>query len=125
MKQNNSRVNHPSHYLWLKEKCGIEVIDITRHMNFNLGNCIKYVLRSGHKSENGYTAVEKQIEDLKKAIWYLNDEIKMLEQSVPEVQCEQYAIADHIEEAVEPEPKQLENKKRPNKGLEYVTKFFK
>ena len=30
-------VNHPSHYTWLKEKCGIEVIDITRHMDFNLG----------------------------------------------------------------------------------------
>ena len=58
------KVNHPSHYTWLKDLCGIEVIDITRHMNFNLGNCIKYVLRAGHKSEEGYTEKDKTIEDL-------------------------------------------------------------
>lgn len=72
------KVNHPSHYTWLKNLCGIEVIDITRHMNFNLGNSIKYILRSGHKKEEGYTDKQKTIEDLKKAIWYLNDEIKLL-----------------------------------------------
>ena len=75
----NNKVNHPSHYTWLKDLCGIEVIDITRHMDFNLGNSIKYILRSGHKKEEGYTDKQKTIEDLKKAIWYLNDEIKMLE----------------------------------------------
>ena len=73
------KVNHPSHYTWLKDLCGIEVIYITRHMNFNLGNCIKYVLRAGHKSEEGYTEKDKTIEDLKKAIFYLNDEINRLE----------------------------------------------
>lgn len=73
------RVNHPSHYTWLKDKCGIEVIDIVRYMNFNLGNVIKYVLRAGHKSENGMTDSQKRIEDLKKAMFYLNDEIKILE----------------------------------------------
>ena len=78
----DNRVEHPSHYLWLKEKCGIEVIDITRHMNFNLGNCIKYILRSGHKTESGMTAREKQIEDLKKARFYINDEIERLEKEV-------------------------------------------
>lgn len=72
------RVSHPSHYTWLKDKCGIEVIDITRHLNFNIGNVIKYVLRSGHKQEEGMTNKEKQIEDLQKAIFYLNDEIKKL-----------------------------------------------
>ena len=77
--ENTDRVNHPSHYTWLKELCGIEVIDITRHMNFNLGNCIKYVLRAGHKSEEGYTEKDKTIEDLKKAVFYLNDEINRLE----------------------------------------------
>ena len=45
------KVNHPFHYTWLKDLCGIEVIDITRHMDFNLGNSIKYILRSGHKKE--------------------------------------------------------------------------
>ena len=75
------RVNHPSHYTWLKDICGIEVIDITRHMNFNLGNVIKYILRAGHKSEEGMNSRQKQIEDLQKAIFYINDEIKRLENS--------------------------------------------
>ena len=78
-KAHDDKVNHPSHYTWLKDLCGIEVIDITRHMDFNLGNSIKYILRSGHKKEEGYTDKQKTIEDLKKAMWYLNDEIKMLE----------------------------------------------
>lgn len=121
MNRTKEKVSHPSHYTWLKEKCGIEVIDITRHMDFNLGNSIKYILRSGHKAEDGYTAEEKQIEDLRKAIWYLQDEIKMIEKGIPQIQCTQLAIDDHI---VDPS-KQLEDKKRPNKGLEYVTKFFK
>ncbi len=56
------------------------MIDITRHMNFNLGNVIKYTLRAGHKSEEGMNDKDKQIEDLNKAIWYLNDEIKRLKQ---------------------------------------------
>lgn len=75
----DDKVNHPSHYTWLKDLCGIEVIDITRHLDFNLGNSIKYILRSGHKSEKGMTDKQKTIEDLKKAIWYLNDEISTLE----------------------------------------------
>lgn len=78
LKKMSDKVNHPSHYTWLKEKCGIEVIDITRHMDFDLGNAIKYILRAGHKSEEGYDAREKQIEDLRKAIWYINDEINNL-----------------------------------------------
>ena len=76
------RVNHPSHYTWLKEKCGIEVIDITRHLDFDSGNAVKYILRAGHKSEEGYSDKEKQIEDFKKAIFYLNDKIKMLEEEL-------------------------------------------
>ena len=74
------RVNHPSHYTWLKDLCGIEVIDITRHMNFNLGNVIKYILRAGHKSEEGLSDKQKHIEDLKKALFYIKDEIKRLEE---------------------------------------------
>ena len=73
------KVSHPPHYTWLKDKCGIEVIDITRHMDFDLGNAIKYLLRAGHKSEKGYTVKEKTIEDLKKAVFYINDKIKTLE----------------------------------------------
>lgn len=81
MNKNDDRVNHPYYYTWLKDLCGIEVIDITRHMNFNIGNVIKYVLRAGHKSEEGMNSRQKQIEDLQKAIFYLNDEINRLENS--------------------------------------------
>lgn len=73
-----SKVNHPAHYTWLKEKCGVEVIDITRHMDFCLGNAIKYLLRAGHKSEEGYSDKQKEVEDLEKAIWYIKDKIKQL-----------------------------------------------
>lgn len=76
----DDRVEHPSHYTWLKDLCGIEVIDITRHMNFNLGNTIKYILRAGHKSEEGLSDKQKHIEDLKKALFYIKDEIKRLEE---------------------------------------------
>lgn len=72
-------VNHPPHYKWLKEKCGIEVIDITRHLDFNIGNAFKYLLRAGYKSEQGLTDKEKTIQDLQKAIWYIQDKIKSLE----------------------------------------------
>lgn len=76
--QKFDKVNHPGHYTWLKDLCGIEVIDITRHMDFNLGNAIKYILRCGHKEELGYSNKEKTIEDLKKAIFYINDKIEMI-----------------------------------------------
>ena len=71
-------VNHPPHYTWLKDKCGIEVIDIVRHMDFCLGNAIKYILRAGHKQDASLTDNQKEIEDLKKAIFYINDRIKQL-----------------------------------------------
>lgn len=66
-------VNRPAHYNWLKDKTGIEVIDITRHLSFDRGNAIKYLLRAGRKDP------DKLIEDLRKAIWYINDEINHLE----------------------------------------------
>ena len=72
-------VNHPSHYSWLKDKCDIEVIDITRHLDFDLGNAVKYILRAGKKQDASLSGVEKTVEDLKKAIWYINDKIKQLE----------------------------------------------
>ena len=77
------RINHPSHYTWLKDKCGIEVIDITRHLDFDTGNAIKYLLRAGHKSEEGYLDIEKEIEDLNKARWYIEDKIRMLANKKP------------------------------------------
>ena len=76
-----NRVQHPSHYTWLKELCGIEVIDITRHLDFDLGNAVKYILRAGRKSEEGYSETDKTIEDLQKAIFYLNDEIELIKKT--------------------------------------------
>jgi hypothetical protein len=64
-------VNHPKHYT--SHPSGVECITITRHMGFNLGNVVKYVWRDGLKD------VTIPVEDLKKAAWYLNDEIEMRE----------------------------------------------
>lgn len=69
--QHNDPVAEPSHYK--QHPSGIECITITRHMNFNLGNAVKYVWRAGLKNS--------AIEDLRKAVWYLNDEIARLESS--------------------------------------------
>ena len=41
-------------------------------------NAIKYILRAGHKSEEGYSEADKTIEDLQKAIFYLNDKIELI-----------------------------------------------
>lgn len=79
--KNNDAINHPKHYSWLIDKCGIEVIDITRHLDFDLGNAIKYILRAGKKPINDLNnnTNEAAIQDLKKAIWYIEDKIIMLE----------------------------------------------
>lgn len=59
-------VNNPRHY-----KMGnLECIDVTQHFNFNRGNAIKYIWRAGKKDSS------KTIEDLQKAAWYINKEIK-------------------------------------------------
>ena len=73
--QKADSVNHPAHYTWLKDLCGIEVIDITRHMDFNLGQVLKYILRLGHKEDNNFTYYEKILSDLHKAEYYLKKEI--------------------------------------------------
>ena len=79
MQEKEDKVNSPSHYSYLKKLAGVEVIDITRRLDFDLGNAVKYILRAGHKTEEGYDDKAKTIEDLKKAIWYINDKIKTLE----------------------------------------------
>lgn len=61
----NDPVNHPKHYT--SHPSGIECIQVTRHMGFNLGNAVKYIWRADLKHNT--------IEDLEKAIWYLNDEL--------------------------------------------------
>ncbi len=62
-------INHPAHYTGVTAE--IECIDIARHLNFQLGNAFKYVWRAGKKGGKG-----KEIEDLKKALWYLDDSIQ-------------------------------------------------
>ena len=71
------QVSHPSHYAWLKDLCGVEPLDICRHLDFNTGNAIKYLLRKD-KVDGNKTKTEKRIEDLRKAIFYINDEINKL-----------------------------------------------
>lgn len=71
------QVSHPSHYAWLKDLCGVEPLDICRHLDFNTGNAIKYLLRKD-KMDGNKTKTEKRIEDLRKAIFYINDEINEL-----------------------------------------------
>lgn len=70
-------VNHPKWYT--SHPSNIECIEITKHYDFCIGNAIKYLWRAGLKSEQGYSSDEKQIEDLKKAVWYINKKIEMLE----------------------------------------------
>jgi transposase-like protein len=62
-------VNHPPHYT----AGGIETIDFieAKNLNFRLANVVKYVSRASHKG--------KQLEDLRKAQWYLSREIMALE----------------------------------------------
>jgi hypothetical protein len=76
----NDRVNSPKHYT--SHPSGVECIEITQYYNFCIGNAIKYVWRCGLKDEEGLDPVKKQIEDLKKAVWYINKEISNLEQGV-------------------------------------------
>lgn len=62
-------VDHPKHY---NQVPGIEAIDVVEHFNFNRGSALKYVWRAGDKHP------EEEIQDLEKAIWYLEREISRL-----------------------------------------------
>jgi len=67
----SDQVKHPSHYT--SHPSGIECIQVTEHMGFNLGNAIKYVWRADLKAD--------ALEDLRKAIWYIDREIQKREQA--------------------------------------------
>jgi hypothetical protein len=69
-------VNHPAHYT--SHPSGVECITITRHYCFSIGNAIKYLWRAGLKLDADKTEIQKEIEDLEKAVWYINDRIKQL-----------------------------------------------
>lgn len=62
-------VNHPSHYKGKGLEC-IQVIEAF-DLGFNLGNAIKYILRSGKKG--------CKVEDLKKSLWYIHRQIELYE----------------------------------------------
>lgn len=62
-------INHPPHYT--SHPSGIECIQITEHMNFNLGNAVKYLWRAGLKSDDA-------LSDLNKAEWYIGREIERI-----------------------------------------------
>lgn len=64
-------VNHPKHYT--SHPSGVECITVTEHMNFCLGNALKYIWRADEK--NG-------VEDLHKAIWYLKREVERRQRDV-------------------------------------------
>lgn len=70
--KNFDPVDMPAHYAGTR----IEVIDYIedKNLGFCLGNAIKYISRAGRKDPN------KEIEDLRKAVWYLNRRILELEQ---------------------------------------------
>lgn len=65
-------VNHPPHYN--DHPSGVECIEITEHMNFNLGNALKYIWRAALKG--------KQIQDLEKARWYIDRELKRISENL-------------------------------------------
>ena len=65
---------NPAHYR--SHASGVECIQITEHLGFCLGNAIKYIWRAGEREA-------KTIEDLRKAVWYLEREIARLEKPIP------------------------------------------
>jgi hypothetical protein len=62
-------IHHPRHYT--RHPSGVECIEITEHMGFCLGNAIKYLWRAGAKGDT--------VEDLRKAIWYIEREIARIQ----------------------------------------------
>lgn len=76
--ENKEMVNHPEHYGG-KDSIyeAIKVIDAWE-LGFSLGNTIKYISRAGKKNQT------KELEDLKKASWYLNHHIESLENKLKE-----------------------------------------
>lgn len=68
-------VNHPAHYQSVKYECIDVIEDLGLDESFNLGNAFKYLWRAGRKHN-------RVVEDLKKAVWYINREIEKLESKV-------------------------------------------
>lgn len=75
-KVEDDNVNHPPHYT--SHPSRVECIEITRHYCFAIGNAIKYLWRAGLKQDADKDSREKEIEDLQKAVWYINNRIEQL-----------------------------------------------
>ena len=73
-------IEHPSHYT--SHPSGIECIEIAKYYDFCIGSAIKYLWRAGLKSEEGKSTKEKEIEDLKKAITFIQFKIDTLTKEV-------------------------------------------
>ena len=67
-------VNHPSHYTQGKIECIDFIVD--KKLNFCRGNAVKYIVRAGLKDPS------KEIEDLEKAVFYINKEIQTLKERI-------------------------------------------
>lgn len=78
-----SKIDHPVHYN--SHPSGVECIDIAEHHNFNVGNAIKYIWRAGIKKEQGLSDLEKELEDIDKAIWYLTRHRNNLDSKIKDV----------------------------------------
>lgn len=76
MSKIHDNINSPKYYC--HHPSGCECIQITEHYGFCIGNAIKYLWRAGLKEDADKTTVEKEIEDLQKAIWYINRHISNL-----------------------------------------------
>lgn len=70
MPEKADAVNNPKHYT---SKNGVECIDVVEQFNFNRGAALKYIWRAGEKDPT------KEIEDLRKALWYIQREIDRLQ----------------------------------------------
>ena len=70
------QVNHPNHYGGKNNEYeSIKVIDAWQ-LGFSLGNTVKYISRAGKKGK------DKELEDLRKALWYLEHHIETIEQKI-------------------------------------------
>ena len=69
---------------------GVRTIDITQHLDFCSGNVVKYVCRAGKKDN------ESSLDDLKKAVWYLNQLVEKAELDVTETERENTSITDTV-----------------------------
>jgi len=76
-------VHHPAHYT--SHPSGVECIQVTQHMNFCRGNAMKYIWRAGDKGN--------EVQDLQKAIWYLECEIKRIQTETTKQAAKDLAMA--------------------------------